>query len=371
VLRTLYRLAGPLIFLTAAACTTILGVDFDERFGAVGDDGGARDGSVALDDSGAIDAGDFDANADYLAQQEALAKRRVRVDDAPASIANFLASSSWLYWNDAAQVGHSYRPKDKVRRDGLPLVHDANDDVVLTRNVTNRTVKFSRAADGVALATLPETLRATFMLRQGAVFFDDESGTSRIYTWSAASPTVRVKKGSFASTAFLPIGHSEQTVFLQTFPLDMTILRVDVTPEGTSKITFPELAQHVSLGPLGQLVTYVVGSEYRFRLLAPAGVAREIAAEVAQAASSIPSTERVGLGFGVVVGDWIVFAARAGILGYRPRDRTLLPVQVRAPTDRFSFSQVLAIPDQRAIGFAISSEAVAGLYVLELDGILP
>jgi hypothetical protein len=371
-----------LVFLCGAiACNALFGVDFDGKLreSTSSDDAGNEvlDGDIVFDARNDGPPATFDASprdaandGNYLSEKDRLDALRVRIGDAPSNLNDLRASPAWLYWNDAAGVGHRLRPSIGTVEGPLPRVDDANDDTLLTRDVQNNLVTFTNAATRVKIGTFPEDTHLTFMIRSGAVFFQNETTVMRISTWKPSAPTVRTKGGTLATIVIDDVGRFDDTVIFRNLRDTANLLRVSVNPELVQKIAFAPLANSATNLPEGVVISHVVGADRRMMLYESGGT-RDLVSEINALVSTTPVSERALFDFPVAFGRWLVFTARGGIFAFRPSDKKLLPLQLRAPLDPFSFANIRTLPLDGSIGFSVSTTAIAGTYTLRISSLLP
>jgi len=352
-----------------AGCMGVLGVDFDPRTRNT-NEGAAEDASThptepvsnggTNADASLADAG-TDAERGPLPEHERLAALRVRIADA-VTFDRYLATRSWTWWVDEAKRGHAIRFADGAERT-LPIgPTSANDDVLVRRGASD----IYSAETGERVAELwglePTAVEHAIFVFQSSSFNSIEVGV-----WRPSAPLTKLMTLPTASSVVL--GTWRDTMFVR----DATATRIHaVDLDATSPRTIDLGVDPIAVSGLadGVVVTHLAGFERRMVLVSKGGAVRSISDAIADAESPIPTRERALLDTPTTIDEWILFAAQAGLLAFRPRDARLIALQLRSPNAPYAFFGAKVVAAPRTVMFTVSGD-LQGLYAMPLDGVLP
>ncbi len=360
--------------LALAGCNALLGLDFEPRTREDATDGA---GGVPSEEDGGTTAPDAatDARVEVKSdggiddEQARLAALRTRLASS-TRLDGFFTSKSWLYYETLTGMWSGRQlPGTETRT--LPfMLNDGNDTHVVTgRTIDPATIRL--ADTGMQIATFARDSTSFAVLDDGIVFFPEVTSGTDVVVWRATEPTARPKIGNIPSQSLLVLGRSSTSVFLRNF-LDATqLIVVDAgAAPGITKLTKSVEPQSVVETTDGLVLAHVGGSEVLFQLLPRSGPTVDLTAGIAAADCIIPPSERGALSSSTtVLGGWLFYAGRGGILAYRHADKRLVPVQIRKPTDRFLFNVPKVVRATRTLVFQMPDPE--GLYAVPLDAILP
>lgn len=360
------------------ACGVVLGIDADGRLQEKTSDAGDGEKAAPGDEADAApkDSGSKTTDPDpaavdggYLARLDELAKLRVRIADAP-TMDRYSTSKSWVHWVDDVGKGHSRRPSDGALRTIPVAFTTASDDVVAHRNMPQGKASVYSATSGQNLGSFEASNPVA--LDDSIVFTDiSQAGKTDILQWNAASPATLTSAGSVPSSAVDTVGRHRNTIYMRDVTDLSRLFVVDVAPPSVRIVTTTVTPLAVATITDGLVVAHSTGSTWRYQLIKPSGATLDLSAEIDAAESSVPVAQRTPMGAAVGLGDWLIGPALCGIVAFRPSDGRLVPVQLRASTDRFSFFGLHVLEESRVVVFTIGGSGPHGLYYLKLDGLLP